>query len=171
MTEKNNVLDAIYTRRSIRKFQDKAVPEELLLEILRAGSWAPSGLNNQPWRFTIITDRDLKAKFEPLTHYSSIIASAPALLPVFIDRDAMYNATKDHQSVGACLQNMLLAAHSLGLGAVWLGEIIKNSHEIIRLLNLSEHLELMAVVAVGYPADNGRSPSRKPLDELIVYRQ
>ena len=167
----NEVLDAIYKRRSIRKFQNKAVPEEIVLEILRAGSWAPSGLNNQPWRFSIITDIHLKTKFESLTRYSTIIASAPVLLPVFIDRKAIYNDIKDHQSVGACLENMLLAAHSMGLGAVWLGEIIKSSDEVIRLLDLPEDLELMAVVAAGYPADDGRSPNRKNLDELIVYRQ
>jgi nitroreductase len=171
MKNNNSVLDNIYTRRSIRQFTDRPVPDDMLVEILRAGSWAPSGLNNQPWRFAIITDLKIKKKFEAFTKYNKVIASAMALLPVFIDKDAMYNEVKDHQSIGACLQNMLLAAHSMGLGAVWLGEIIKSSKETIKLLELPDRLELMAVVAVGYPADSGRTPVRKPLDELIVYKR
>lgn len=166
----NEVLNAIYKRRSIRNFTETTVSEEMLIEIISAGAWAPSGLNNQPWRFAVVTESILKAKFEPLTRYSMVIKSAMALLPVFVDRNAMYNEVKDHQAVGACIQNMLLAAQSIGLGAVWLGEIIKSSKEVGTLLGLDESMELMAVVAVGYPADSGKTPSRKDIEELIVYR-
>ena len=165
----NPVLDAIYSRRSIREYTDEDIPIELLREIIKAGMWAPSGLNNQPWRFAIVTGRDLKKRFEPLTRYSRIIKGARALLPVFIDKKAMYHETKDHQAIGACLENMLLAAHSLGLGAVWLGEIIKSGKEIRKLLRLGDDLELMAVIALGYPASRDQRSRRKPMEELIVF--
>ena len=165
----NPVLDAIYSRRSIREFTDKKIPSELIREIIRAGMWAPSGLNNQPWRFAIVTSKELKRRLEPLTKYSRIIKGAQALVPVFIDKNAMYHETKDHQAIGACLENMLLAAHSLGLGAVWLGEIIKSDKEIRKLLGLGDDLELMAVIALGYPAKRDQKSRRRPMEELIVF--
>ncbi len=169
MDIKNPVLDAIYTRRSVRQYTNKSIDKEILKEIIKAGMWAPSGLNNQPWRFAIVTDKALKEKFEPLTKYSRIIKGAKALLPVFIDKNAMYHSTKDYQAIGACLQNMLLAAHSLGLGAVWLGEIIKSDKEIRELLGLGDNLELMAVIALGYPASRDQKSRRKDMSELIVF--
>ncbi len=166
----NPVLEAIFNRRSVREYEDRPVEQELIEKILEAGSWAPSGLNNQPWRFAVVTDPVLKAAFEPLTKYARIIKSAKVLLPVFIDKNVMYNEVKDHQAIGACLQNMLLAAHSLGLGAVWLGEILKSAEKVRTIMGLPEHLELMAVIALGHPARKDQKSRRKPLTELIVFK-
>jgi len=165
----NKILDAIYSRRSVREFTADEVPREMLLEMVKAGTWAPSGLNNQPWRFAIITDKELKSKFEDLTKYSRVVRGAAALLAVFVDKDAMYHEVKDHQAMGACIQNMLLAAHGLGLGAVWLGEILKSEKEVRELLGLPDNLQLMAVIAVGHPARRDQKSHRKPLDEVIVF--
>ncbi|MBT1076146.1 nitroreductase family protein [Geobacter grbiciae] len=162
------VLEAIYGRRSVRQYTGEPVTREAVLEIVRAGSWAPSGLNNQPWRFAIVSDDEKRRALAGLTKYRHILEGAPVSIAVFCDRAAMYNDTKDHQSVGACLQNMLLAAHALGLGAVWLGEILKSADKVRELLALPESLELMAVVAVGRPAEFARTGDRKDLDELIV---
>ncbi len=145
------------------------VEDELVIEIIRAGMWAPSGLNNQPWRFAIVKGDELKARFEPLTRYSTVIRSARILLPVFIDRESMYHPVKDYQAMGACLQNMLIAAHSMGLGAVWLGEILKSDQEIRKLLGLGDNLELMAVIALGYPARRDQKSRRKDMEELVVF--
>jgi nitroreductase len=147
-----DVLSAIRTRRSVRTYEDRPVEREQLMEIIRAGTWAPSGLNNQPWRFVTVKDRDVRIRLAGLTKYHRIIAGAPACIAVFIDREAMYSEVKDYQAMGACIENMLLAAHAIGLGAVWLGEILKNAGEVRALLQLPETLELMAVVAVGHPA-------------------
>ena len=166
----NPVLDAIFSRRSVREFKDRPVEPDLVRQILQAGVWAPSGLNNQPWRFAVITEPGMLKKFEPLTRYSAVIKSAKVLIPVFVDTDAMYNEVKDHQAMGACIQNMLLAVHALGLGAVWLGEILKSFSEIRYLLELPASLELMAVLAVGWPVEKPRRSSRKPLDKVIVYK-
>ncbi len=166
----DTVLEAIYSRRSVREYTEEPVDEKQVLEIIKAGMWAPSGLNNQPWRFAIVKDQKLKSQFEPLTKYSRIIKGARVLIPVFIDKEAMYHPVKDHQAIGACLQNMLLAAHSMGLGAVWLGEIIKSDREIRGLLGLKDNLELMAVIALGHPARRDQKSRRKDMEELIVFR-
>ncbi len=167
----NEVLKAIYERRSVREYTDEPVPDELIMEILKSGSWAPSGLNNQPWRFAVVKDPQLKERFEPLTRYSRIIKSANCLIPVFISKERMYHEVKDHQAIGACLQNMLLSAYALGLGAVWLGEILKSGKEIRELLGLPEDLELMAVIALGWPKNRDQKSRRLPLEDLIVFKQ
>jgi nitroreductase len=80
----------------------------------------------------------------------------------------MYHEVKDHQAIGACLQNMLLAAHAMGLGAVWLGEILKSAEPVRELLDLPESLALMAVIAVGHPGRTDQRSERKGVGELIV---
>jgi nitroreductase len=163
-----DLIEGIRTRRSIRKYSNRPVTREQLREIVRLGTMAPSGLNNQPWRFVTVQDRDLLHKLSLLTKYSYIIEKASACIAVFIDKDAMYHETKDHQAMGACIQNMLLAAHGMGLGAVWLGEILKNAKEVRELLGLPDKLDLMAIVAVGYPAGTGGKPDRRPVEEVLL---
>jgi len=162
------LLEGIYTRRSVRNFSDSPVEDQHVMEILKAGSWAPSGLNNQPWRFVIVRDKGIRSGLAGLTRYGRIIEGAPVAVVVFCDREAMYHDVKDHQSIGACLQNMLLAAHALGLGAVWLGEILKNAEEVKALLDLPKQMELMAVIALGHPRDHNQSSSRKDLRDLLL---
>jgi nitroreductase len=162
------LLEGIYTRRSVRDYADRPVDRELIMEILKAGSWAPSGLNNQPWRFVIVRDKGMRSELAKLTKYNRIVESAPAAVAVFIDHEAVYNDVKDHQSIGACLQNMLLAAHSMGLGAVWLGEILKNAGRVRELFGLPERFELMAVVAIGHPEKKDRSSNRREIKELLL---
>lgn len=164
----NPVLEAIYSRRSVRSFTSEAVLREAVLEIIQAGTWAPSGLNNQPWRFVIVWDKEKREALAELTRYGEIIRQAPVVIAVFVDREAMYHEVKDHQAMGACIQNMLLAIHALGLGGVWLGEILKNADKVRTLLELPEHLDLMAVVALGHPAHRRQTSSRKPLEEVLL---
>jgi len=165
-----DILDIIKTRHSIRKFKPDRIPDDLIEKVLEAGRWAPSGRNNQAWRFAIVTDMAIIAKISGLTHYAKIVRAAQALIPVFLDTAKSYHREKDIQSIGACLQNMLLEIHALGLGAVWLGEIIKSNEQIKKILSLPEELELMAVIAMGYPDETPRATERKELKDLIVYR-
>jgi len=165
-----DILDIIKSRRSIRKFDGRPVQDNLLDHVLEAGRWAPSGLNNQPWRFAVVRDRATRDKISGLTRYSSIVKDAEVLIAVFLDTPSGYHVVKDAQAIGACLQNMLLEAHSLGLGAVWLGEILKNKEQVREILGLANDLELMAVIALGHPAESPGPRSRKELKDLIVFR-
>lgn len=163
-----DLLEGIYTRRSIRQYTDRPVEREQLIEIIRAGIWAPSGLNNQPWRFVIIKDGEVRKELAKLTKYNFVIEKASACIAVFIDKSAMYNEVKDHQAMGACIQNMLLAAHGLGLGAVWLGEILKSATAVRMLFGLPEEMEIMAVVALGHPVQQNRTSHRKDVPEVLL---
>ncbi len=165
----HQVLDAIRNRRSIREFTAEPVPSDLLEQIIRAGIWAPSGLNNQPWRFVIIRDHEIIKKLAALTHYAHIVQAAPALIAVYLDQEKMYDSVKDHQAAGACIQNMLLAAHALGLGTVWLGQILKNKDRVNVVLQLSDRYDLMAILAIGYPKHRNQQSRRQPLTDFILH--
>ena len=160
--------ELIKSRRSVRHYEETSVDRAQVLAALEAASWAPSGLNNQPWRFAVIWNQTLKEAIAGLTRYATTLRAAAVLVPVFMDASAGYDRTKDCQAVGAALQNLLLSCHAQGLGAVWIGEILKNKDRVRELLELPERLELMAVVAIGYPAHGRQQSHRKPLEELIV---
>ncbi len=163
------VLEAISNRRSIREFTSQPIARDLLMEIITAGIWAPSGLNNQPWRFVIIRDHEIKSKLALLTHYAHIVHGSPALIAVYLDQKKMYDSVKDHQAAGACIQNMLLTAHELGLGAVWLGQILKNKNRVNDVLQLSNQYDLMAILAFGYPKHRNQQSRRQPLTDFILH--
>ncbi|HUV82773.1 MAG TPA: nitroreductase [archaeon] len=168
----SNILDTIRSRRSVRKFLPLPVEDSLIRDILEAGRWAPSGLNNQPWRFVVIRDKGTVNSLAECTKYGHIIRNAQLLIAVFLDRNAMYDYTKDTQACGAAIQNMLLAAHGLGLGAVWLGEILNKKEEVGHILKVPDSLELMAVVAIGYQAgDTDASSNRRELSEIAFLEQ
>lgn len=162
------VLEAIYNRRSIREFTDAEVSIEELQEIVKAGIWAPSGLNNQPWRFVIVKNSVTKGELAEQTHYGHIVRAANALIAVYLSKEDMYDAVKDYQSAGACIQNILLAAEALELGAVWLGQILKNKSAVNRILGLADNFDLMAVVALGHPLHRNQKSRRKDVSELLL---
>ncbi len=162
------IQDAIRKRRSIREFKEKKVSRDLLYKIVDAGIWAPSGLNNQPWRFVLVLDAETRDKLAGQTTYSHIILAAPSLIVVLLDKSAMYNEVKDYQSAGACIQNMLLATEELGLGAVWLGQILQNKKSVNAIFDLNDNYELMAVLAIGYPLHRNQKSQRKPFADFIL---
>lgn len=165
------VIAAIRNRRSIRHYKKEPVPDEMVDQVLESGLWAPSGKNNQPWRFAVIREERLKGSLASLTHYREIIQSAPVCIVVFLDHTLVYDRTKDIQAVGASIQNMLLAIHDLGLGGVWLGEILKNKERVGELLGVPKEWELMAVIAFGYASERGRtSGERASLQEKLFLR-
>lgn len=167
VTEESKVMDTILNRRSVRKFTDRKISKEEINTILNAGRWAPSGLNNQPWRFIVVRDPETIRQLSECTHYSGIVAGAPLLIAAFLDTESSYSRTKDIQAIGASIQNMLLACCDLGLGAVWLGEILNQNEKVNSILGCPQKLDLMAVLAIGEPAPGKRTSTRKDLSELV----
>ncbi|MBN2298450.1 MAG: nitroreductase [Deltaproteobacteria bacterium] len=162
----------IKQRRSIRAFTGQHIDEQTIETILDAARWAPSGLNNQPWRFAVIIDTGIKDRLSTLTRYSTIIKSAYAVIAVFLDTKASYDRTKDLQAIGACIENMLLEITALGLGGVWLGEILKSASEVKELTGAPDEFEFMAAIALGHPdGAPPKAPGRKPLTELVFFRK
>ena len=171
MRNENPVIKTILSRRSIRQFSKETVSEEVVNQILESGLWAPSGKNNQPWKFAIIRNPSLKEALASLTHSRSIIQGAPVCIAVFLDHSRVYDRTKDVQAIGACILNMLLTIHSLGLGGIWLGEILKNKERVAELLGAGNDLELMAVVAFGHLAKRPGNGKRDSWGKRVFFRK
>ncbi len=161
----NEVLAAIRERRSVRVFRPDPVEREKVEAILEAARWAPSGKNTQPWRFVVVESAANRAELARLVPQRDMIAHAPLTLAILLDRKAGYDELKDAQGIGACAQNVLLAAHALGLGACWIGRA--RDREVEALLGAKEGEELMMLIPIGYPAENPAPRDRRPLGELV----
>jgi nitroreductase len=148
-----DTLEAIHTRRSIRKFTDRPVPGELVTEMLRAAMSAPSAVNAQPWIFIVIDDRKLLDEVTNFSPYAGMSREAP--LAILVCGDLTLEKAPGYwvQDCSAATQNLLLAAHAMGLGVVWTGIYpVKDRIEGFRkAFRLPEHVIPLAFVPVGYP--------------------
>ncbi|MDD5568772.1 MAG: nitroreductase [Candidatus Omnitrophica bacterium] len=163
-----DTLNLIKSRRSVRKFKKANVSAKTIEEVLTAGSWAPSGLNNQPWRFMVLSGKE-KAALVKFTHYSYVIKGADKIILVFLDKKSSYNLERDLMAIGACIQNMLLYIHSQKLGACWLGEILNKRQKINKFLCLSKNLQLQAAIAIGKPSVRYLPGKRRILKKFLIY--
>lgn len=162
-----DILTLIKTRRSVRKFKKGKISQALVKKILEAGRWAPSGLNNQPWRFMVL-ENERKDALARYTRYDCIIRDADKIILVFLDKTAVYHCEKDRMAIGACIQNMLLVCYSLGLGACWIGEILNKRKDVQNALKLKKTLELEAVIALGWPQKKEQKGTRKAVKDLLI---
>lgn len=163
------VLSCILNRRSIRSYSTRKVTRDMVMDLIRAACWAPSGKNGQPWKFAVIMDDEKKKRdLASLTIYRSFAEQAPCLIAVFLDKHLSYDQIKDLQAMGAAVQNILLAAHEMGLGTCWIGEILGREDDVRKLLDLPDYLKLMALITVGYPEDPAGKGKRRPEKDSIA---
>jgi nitroreductase len=150
-----DALEAIFTRRSIRKFQRKAVPDEMVRTMLAAAMSAPTADNAQPWQFIVITDRRRLEAIPTIHAYARMAADAALAIVVCGDRSLEIAPDYWLLDCSAAVQNVLLAAHALGLGAVWCG-VYPGEDRIERFrqyLGLPGHVIPHSLIAIGHPAE------------------
>ncbi|HDH04864.1 MAG TPA: nitroreductase family protein [Nitrospirae bacterium] len=182
----NEILKAIKGRRSVRAYQPEKVPREIITAIIEAGNNAPSGMNSQPWRFVVVEDEELHKKMleaaapnakkmvEPLKtsnpeRYQTIMKryeeledpiyySSPAI--IFVIENGPY---ADLSCPLAC-ENMMLAAHSLGLGSCWVafGSFVTHNEEIKKTLDIKDDEKIFGPIIIGYPEGVTEPPEKKP---------
>ena len=166
-------LNFIKSRKSIRNFVYKKIDQETIRNIIECGRWAPSGQNNQPWKVCIVIHPTVKRMLAELTKDGGIIEAAYVNLVVFLNLEKSYDKIKDIQTCGAFMENLLLGAHALSLGAVWLGEILKDKEKVNDIFKLSpDKFELMGVIAIGVIDEELEKKEKKPrerreIDEFI----
>ncbi|MEW6377291.1 MAG: nitroreductase family protein [Thermodesulfobacteriota bacterium] len=167
----NDVIHTIKNRRTIRKFKPDPIEEEKLQMILEAGRWAPSFSNLQPWKFIVTRDQNLKNALDKAARESVLhlgINEAPVVILVCVDRriDPLHAI----EAGAAATQNITLAAHSLGLGAGWIGIWGTEAETAIqKLFQFPETTRAVSLVPIGAP-DESPKGDRKPLEEFIQYR-
>jgi len=149
-----DAIEAIHTRRSIRKFQDKPVSPDLVKEIIKAGTSAPSAGNEQPWHFVVVTDRALLDRIPEVHPYAAMSREAQVGILVCGDLSLEKYLGYWVQDCSAAIQNMLIAIHALGLGAVWTGVYPTEDRvpNFRKMFDLPDNIVPLAFVPIGYPA-------------------
>lgn len=154
----NVVLDNIMTRTSIRAYQDKPVEDAKIEMLLRAAMAAPTARNKQPWKFVVVKDKSVLRQIADTISTMTMAAHAPVAIVVCGDlNEALPDEGQGYwvQDASAATENLLLAAHGMGLGAVWCGVFPKSDRVafIRRLLELPASIVPLNVVPIGYPAE------------------
>jgi len=159
-----DVLDVIRTRRSIRRYTQDLIPEADISRILEAGRWAPSADNSQPWAFIVLRSQEMRRKLADTLPWGGFLSRAALGIAVVVDEMASTHAVEDG---AAATQNMLLEAHSLGLGACWIGTYgSAQEASAKKVLKVPEDKRLLSVIAIGCTGETAHS-TRKPLSELV----
>lgn len=173
-----DLMEAIKGRRSIRKYKPDPVPEEVYRTLMEAVRWSPSWANTQCWEVIVIKDPSVKSELVTALPKGnpalSSLTDAPLVL-VLCGRKGISGFYKGQMSTvkgdwlmfdtGIAMQNVCLAAHSLGLGTVVVGMFDHKKAEMI--LGVPQDIEVVAMTPLGYPADEGRTPKRKDISEFV----
>ena len=163
-----DVTDAIFQRRSIRNFEDKKIPEDIVNEILKAAMYAPSAMNQQPWQFIVMDDRKLLDEIPKFHPYSAMCKTAP--MAILVCADLSLEKSKDNWTLdcAAATQNLMLAAFAKNIGSVWVGvyfddNLIKGFQ---KLLNLSKNIIPISLIPIGYHKNETKEIDRFKKDRI-----
>jgi nitroreductase len=148
--EPKEVLDFICKRRSVRRFQKKPVPDEILEALMKAAMAAPSGNNAQPWEFVIVRDPKIKEDLSRVHSWVYMAAEAPAAVVVLGNKSSEWW----EDDCAAATENLLLAAANLGLGTVWCGIKEDQARAVRKILGASGSMGVLCIVPLGYPAES-----------------
>jgi nitroreductase len=153
----NPKLDFIFSRRSIRKYRDKPVPDELITDLLEAGMAAPSAVAKDPWHFIVVRSRATLKKINGILPHARMLRQAPLAFIVCGDLNLAHGQQLSYllQDLSAAVENILIAANTLGLGTCWLGIHPREERiaGIRQLFALPEQIIPMCGIAIGYPAE------------------
>lgn len=167
------VLDNIATRTSIRDYEARLVEKEKIEKMLRAAMAAPTAMNKQPWHFVVVDQRNVLDALAGANPYAKMLKKAPLAIVVCGNTDKMIEGGgRDFwiQDASAATENLLLAAHAMGLGAVWTGAYPSEERciSISKVLSLSDNLIPLNMIVVGYPAEHPQ-PKQKFKEENVSY--
>jgi len=162
-----SLLDVILSRRSIRRYEKKEIPKDVLDKIVEAGRQSPSAANRQPYRFVIVTDSEIKKELKG--RFSRFLKDAPVVIVGCANPKALLTGKWATIDTTIALENMALAAWSLGIGSCWIGNF--NEEKTKELLKIPEDWKVVALVTFGYPAEQPKPRKKKPTKELFSLNQ
>jgi nitroreductase len=147
------LLEGLFSRRSIRKYTGERIEEDRIIEMVKAGMYAPSANNRRPWHFIVVDDREKMNQIMKVHPYSLMLSGASHAIVVCGDEKAENGPGYYVLDCSAATQNILLAAHSMGFGAVWLGvePRVERKKEIKEIFGLPRHVHPVAIISIGIP--------------------
>lgn len=157
-----DTMNSIIERRSIRKYTEQTVTDDIISQLLKAGMYAPSAGNQQSWEFVVLRNKEALVKITKVHPYSQMLKDVD--VAIVVCGNLQKEKYKDFwvQDCSAATQNILLAAHAAGLGTVWLGvyPMADRVNAVKEILNLPEHVVPLSIIPVGYPAEKKDIPER-----------
>ena len=167
-----SVLEAIMNRKSIRRYKNDPIPEEVLTRILEAARWAPSGKNLQPWRFIVVRDKHLRQELAVASAHQAFMAEAPVTIVACGFPEESYAHMGRYMKswsvdVAIAVEHLMLQAQEEGLGTCWIGSF--EEEEVKAILRVPEKVRVLALTPLGYPDERPDPGTRKSLDEIISY--
>lgn len=165
-----DIIDAILKRRSIRKYKNKNIPDEILREIIKSGMYAPSSNNKRPWFFILIKEREILKKIADFHPYAKMLYSSPCAILVCGDINLQNIEGYLALDCAAATQNILLSAYGFGIGSCWIGIYPREARmDFIRdLLKLEDFLIPISLVSLGYPDEEKHTPERFETDKFKI---
>jgi nitroreductase len=163
-----DVLDAIFNRRSIRQYTAGEIPVDTIETLLKAGMFAPSAVNKQPWHFIVFRNREIMQKIIAFHPNASMLSRSNAAILVCWDEKLQHDTGYGPVDCAAATQNILLAAYSQGLGSVWVGIYprMQRMESVHALFELPDHIKPFAIISLGFPAENKPMPMRFNKDRI-----
>ena len=155
-------MNSIFHRISVRKYEDKPVEKEKIMQILKAGMQAPSACNQQPWEFYVVTDKEKILELSKATPYSGCAAGAPVVIVPVYRKEGLPVQDMAQIDMSIAQENIWLETDALGLGGVWFGIAPneENMEKVRVLLGLPEEVHVFALFALGYPAEHREQQDR-----------
>ncbi len=157
-------IEFLLSRRSIRVFEDKEVPEELVLKAIDVARYAPSAKNLQPWEFIIVKNRDTLNRLAEIHVGAQPLKRAKMAIIVLGDKEI--SPISYHVDASLAAMYLWLALHCLGLGAVWI-QTLRNIEEIQKIVNAPPNKVPIAILAIGWPAEKPIPKERKRLEDIV----
>jgi len=152
-----SAIEAIKSRVSVRQYEQRPIPREVLADLIDCGRLAPTAKNEQGWQFVVVQEPDLRAQITEALQWSKFVGEAPALILVFYRKDG-YCQVED---ASAATENIIIAAAAHGLGTCWINSHRKpHSADVGRLVGCPDDHELVTMIAAGYPAERKPRPKR-----------
>jgi len=157
-----DALKNIFTRRSIRKYTQKPITEEIIKDLIDAGMHAPSARNHQPWHFVVIDNRAILDQLSEVPPHAKMLKQAPLAILICGDKNIQEEEGYIIQDCSAATQNVMLAAHARGLGTVWLGIYPRGERmlKVSELLEIPDHVLPVSLISIGYPDEQKETPDR-----------
>jgi nitroreductase len=164
-----DVLEAIRKRYSCRAYLDRLVEAEKLQQILEAARLAPSAKNLQDWRFVVVTEKEKKQKLAEAANNQTFIAKAGAIIIACSISDHVMRCGQPVGpiDVAIAMEHMCLEATELGLASCWIGSFYPD--KVRAVVNIPENVTIIELLALGYPADTQKQPSRVPIEKIISF--
>ena len=161
-----SLLDVILSRRSIRKYENKEIPKEILQQILEAGRQAPSAVNRQPIRFVVVTDQNILKDLCD-TIITRFVKEAPAVIVGCADVKSLMTGKWAVVDTTIAMENMVIAAWALGIGSCWIGAC--NEQKVKEMLRIPKDWKVVALVTLGYPSEQPKPKKKKSFEELFNF--